>query len=49
MVILLQLALNSALLALLLDGGVPLWPAQIATTIVLTFANYLAYRLWVFR
>jgi putative flippase GtrA len=48
-VILLQLAANSALLALLLDGGVPLWPAQIATTIVLTFANYLAYRLWVFR
>ena len=23
--------------------------AQVATTIALTFANYLAYRLWVFR
>jgi putative flippase GtrA len=44
-----QLALNSALLAGLLAQGISLWPAQIATTIVLTFANYLAYRLWVFR
>jgi hypothetical protein len=25
------------------------WPAQIATTILLTFANYAVYRLWVFR
>ncbi len=45
----LQLAANSALLAGLLARGVSLWPAQVATTIVLTFANYLAYRLWVFR
>jgi putative flippase GtrA len=45
----LQLALNSALLSALLDYGVSLWPAQVATTIVLTFVNYLAYRLWVFR
>jgi putative flippase GtrA len=44
-----QLALNSALLAGMLAQGISLWPAQIATTIVLTFANYLAYRLWVFR
>jgi putative flippase GtrA len=44
-----QLALNSALLAGLLAQGLALWPAQIATTIVLTFVNYLAYRLWVFR
>jgi putative flippase GtrA len=48
-VILLQLAANSALLAGLLDFGVSLWPAQVVTTIALTFANYLAYRLWVFR
>jgi len=45
----LQLGANSALLALLLAQDVPLWPAQVATTIVLTFGNYLAYRLWVFR
>jgi len=44
-----QLALNSAMLAALLAQGISLWPAQVATTIVLTFANYLAYRLWVFR
>jgi putative flippase GtrA len=49
LVILVQLAANSALLAGLLELGVSLWPAQVVTTIALTFANYLAYRLWVFR
>jgi putative flippase GtrA len=44
-----QLAANSALLAWLLALGMSLWPAQIATTVALTFVNYLAYRLWVFR
>ena len=44
-----QLAVNSALLAALLEAGIALWPAQVTTTIVLTFGNYLAYRLWVFR
>ena len=48
-VIALQMLANSALLALLLRAGISLWPAQVATTIVLTFVNYLAYRLWVFR
>ena len=48
-VIALQLAANSSLLALLLQSGVSLWPAQVTTTIALTFVNYLAYRLWVFR
>ena len=48
-VIALQMLANSALLALLLELGLSLWPAQVATTIALTFANYLAYRLWVFR
>jgi putative flippase GtrA len=45
----LQAAANTALLALLLSLGIGVWPAQIATTIVLTFVNYAAYRLWVFR
>ena len=49
LVIAVQLAANSALLASLLRLGMSLWPAQVTTTIVLTFANYLAYRLWVFR
>ncbi|HJU21804.1 MAG TPA: GtrA family protein [Casimicrobiaceae bacterium] len=44
-----QLAANSALLAAFTDSGVAVWPAQVATTIVLTFANYLVYRWWVFR
>lgn len=44
-----QLAANSALLASLLQLGVSLWPAQVTTTVLLTFANYLVYRLWVFR
>jgi len=48
-VITMQLGANSALLAGLLALGTRLWPAQIATTIALTFGNYLAYRLWVFR
>jgi len=47
--IVLQAAANTALLALLLSLGVGVWPAQIATTVVLTFVNYAAYRLWVFR
>ena len=48
-VLAIQAAMNTALLAFLLSLGVGIWPAQIATTIVLTFGNYVAYRLWVFR
>jgi putative flippase GtrA len=44
-----QLAANSALLGLLTQQGIAVWPAQVATTVVLTFANYLVYRWWVFR
>lgn len=44
-----QLAANSAVLAALTEAGVGVWVAQVATTIVLTFGNYLVYRLWVFR
>lgn len=44
-----QLAANSALLAALTSAGIDVWPAQIATTVLLTFGNYLVYRLWVFR
>jgi putative flippase GtrA len=45
----LQLAVNSLLLAGLMALGLTLWPAQVATTVLMTFGNYLAYRLWVFR
>jgi putative flippase GtrA len=44
-----QALANTSLLALLLAAGLSVWPAQIATTVLLTFANYAAYRLWVFR
>jgi putative flippase GtrA len=44
-----QLAANSALLAALTQGGIPVWPAQVATTVLLTVVNYLVYRWWVFR
>lgn len=44
-----QLAANSALLAAFTHAGAPVWPAQVATTILLTFVNYLVYRWWVFR
>ncbi len=44
-----QFVANGALLASLLAAGLSVWPAQIATTIALTFANYAIYRLWVFR
>jgi putative flippase GtrA len=45
----LQAVANTGLLALLLATGISVWPAQIVTTISLTFATYAAYRLWVFR
>jgi putative flippase GtrA len=45
----LQLAANSALLGALTQQGIAVWPAQIATTILLTVVNYLVYRWWVFR
>jgi len=44
-----QLLANSAMLAALTQAGIDVWPAQIATTILLTFGNYLVYRWWVFR
>jgi putative flippase GtrA len=44
-----QLHANSAVLAALTRAGVAVWPAQVATTALLTFVNYLVYRWWVFR
>lgn len=44
-----QLAANSTLLATLTHAGLPVWPAQVTTTVLLTIVNYLVYRLWVFR
>ena len=44
-----QALANTALLGLLLEAGIGVWPAQVTTTVLLTFGNYVAYRLWVFR
>lgn len=44
-----QMTANSLLLAALLAQGLSVWVAQVSTTVLLTFANYVAYRLWVFR
>lgn len=44
-----QMLANMLLLGGLLRLGLGLWVAQVATTILLTFANYVIYRLWVFR
>lgn len=44
-----QALANAALLSAGLALGIPTWPAQLGTTILMTFANYAAYRLWVFR
>jgi putative flippase GtrA len=41
--------LNSVLLTGFMEIGVPLWYAQVTTTILMTFLNYVAYRLWVFK
>jgi len=45
----LQLSVNTLLLAVFLELGLALWPAQVTTTVLMTFGNYLVYRLWVFR
>ena len=44
-----QALLNSLLLAGMIEAGMGVWWAQVMTTIILTFGNYLLYRLWVFR
>jgi putative flippase GtrA len=44
-----QMAANALLLALLIGLGIDVWLAQVAVTVLLTVANYLVYRLWVFR
>jgi putative flippase GtrA len=49
MAIALQLFMNTVLLSLFLWLGLSLWPAQVTTTVLMTFSNYLVYRFWVFR
>lgn len=45
----LQLIGNMVLLAGLLRLGLSVWGSQVTVTVLLTFINYLVYRLWVFR
>jgi putative flippase GtrA len=44
-----QGVLNSAFLTGFMEIGLPLWWAQIVTTVLMTFLNYVVYRLWVFK
>lgn len=44
-----QFIINFLTLAVLMDAGMSVWWAQVVTTGLLTFGNYLVYRLWVFR
>jgi putative flippase GtrA len=44
-----QALANALLLSAGLALGIPTWPSQVAATVLMTFANYAAYRLWVFR
>jgi putative flippase GtrA len=41
--------LNSVFLTGFMALGVALWYAQVATTVLMTFLNYVVYRLWVFK
>lgn len=45
----LQMALNAALLTLLLSVNVPVWPSQVLATGMLTVFNFLACKFWVFK
>jgi len=43
-----QFVLNALTFSGLLAMGLAVWPAQLVTTVLLTFVNYAMYRLWVF-
>jgi putative flippase GtrA len=47
--ILMQLLLNSLMLAGLMHAGLPVWHAQVSATVLLTVVNFIVYRVWVFR
>lgn len=44
-----QMVANTSMLAFFMHSGLTVWEAQVTTTILLTFINYLVYRLWVFH
>jgi putative flippase GtrA len=44
-----QFVLNALLFELLMGAGLGVWLAQVSATVLLTFVNYVVYRLWVFR
>ncbi len=48
LVLVVQMGLNGLLLAALMRW-LPVWWAQLFTTVVLTLFNYVAHRLWVFK
>ena len=44
-----QMVANLILLDLIMHAGANLWLAQVSATIILTFVNFIVYRLWVFK
>lgn len=44
-----QFAVNAALMSALLWVGIPVWWAQIMVTGSVTLLNFIMYRLWVFK
>lgn len=47
--LMLQMVLNAVLLVLILKVIDLVWPAQFATTVLLTVFNFLVYKFWVFK
>jgi len=47
--LILQMLVNAGLLTLFLSINLPVWPAQLLTTAMLTVFNFLAYKFWVFK
>jgi len=45
----LQMVVNTGLLMLFLSVSLPVWPAQVLTTGMLTAFNFMAYKFWVFK
>jgi len=49
MALALQMVINAGLLMVLLSVNIPVWPAQVLTTGMLTVFNFMAYKFWVFK
>jgi len=44
-----QMTLNAVLLSFIFSIGIPVWPSQVLTTVLLTIFNFMLYKFWVFK